>query len=671
MRWIIALLALPLAAALVLTSAPVGATAAAAPGPSPLPYIGPDGVGWVEQNGKQTTQPVKDIRTGLPAMKPMSPMTAGWTMLGVGATPGGALSQAELDAMCVGDSWFDYKAPWCGPWFSGKGFEGGRKVVRAGDIGAIAGPGGTPVEVPGFHPDYVWSWGTPPGGGLCVASGNRVYANFIDCGSMSYEFTIEPDPSTYSELHESSQSVTLTAGMRTAGTWNSANAVAIHYWCYSGGDKSTPGSFTNERRAGQLAVAAPWQPYGWLSGSSGPRIGVDVETVTREVSCLPGEYVARVAMTHTSPGGTTTSSPTLWQPWLTATPAFGWHMAGLPASPVATVEGEASGTITVSVDCTDGDGGTQVITASSVVTVAAGEPFDLPETVCPVGWVAYGAGADWTPDGGAPQEILPRSEVDQPTRDMIELRPDCFNGNSQCVLELKQLVGEQLLSCGSIGQLCPDWASDPNAPNTYQCYYGGGLVDLNQCSAYRAPDVGILPNIDIHGNPIPYTAPVPVPSVGGVLHPVNPTASDPRAECASKKPPSFWEGFSPHWIYQGAVCAMVDVFVPRAGYLEAKGAEVAAAWRATPPGVVVDYVNGLTSELPNLDGCSGPHVAFTIDLGVIYVDVDEYPLSACEAPMSTVASLARTLGAMAMVVTTGIALTRYVGGMINAPQMGR
>lgn len=325
----------------------------------------------------------------------------------------------------------------------------------------------------------------------------------------------------------------------------------------------------------------------------------------------------------------------------------------------------AYGVMDISVNCTDGTQ-TTVITASATVTVSKGVPFEVPEAICPEGWIATGAEIGWTPNGGQ-RDVISEGDVDDNTRDMIELNPDCFNGNQQCVLELKQLIGAALQTCGSVGQLCPDWASDPLAESHYQCFYGGQRVDLNVCSAYRAPLYGVQPNMDPDGSVIPYTRPVFPPS--GIPNPGG--TPDLRAECASKKPPSFLEGFSPYWIQEGVRCALVDVFVPRPDVVKAKATQVTTAWAATPMGSLIEFVGELQEDVPTGSGCSGPRVQFDIDLPPIDVHVDSYPLDACSGTKATVAGLARTIGALAMVTGTLAATTRYIGSVVNTPGLGK
>lgn len=627
MRTRFALAASTLGLALLVALAPSAAHAATAasalPKPPNIPFIGPDGVSSVGTGTDQRTNPLRDINTGKPTFATPTPRL-GWIgafgMIGLGA--GGTVPELT-EGMCNDYADNPTLRAHCAPYMTTQGM-----TAQTG----VFGPGAPAFAVPVSHGSF--------------ASDRFCYVKTNPATCTTGPFTAEvANPPT----HPAGQlQLTIKFSPRAGYTPPTTTPWVRMFW--------------KNLETGQISMAsnASFSSAAYALGAAKSSVNFAGWT----------PYAAGILANNTwnNPHQILDQSDPN-----TTTQALYWFSEHHPGY-VAPEEGVATGIIEVEVECMAGDS-SQIIKSTRAVTTRAGQPFAMPEVVCPDGWTAVGTGVGWIPEGGEKQTIIDRTEdqLGPGVRDMVQTQPDCFNGLQECVLELRQLVGGQLLSCGSVGQLCPDWASNPNAPNIYKCYYGGVGVDLNLCSAYRAPHVGVLPNLDKDGNIVPYTAPIPsnLPGSAPGTIPGSGTAPDLRGECAARKAPSFWEGgFSPYWIYEGARCAMIEVFVPRSGVIQAKATQVQAAWLKTPPGLVIDYVETIQEELPDAGGCLGPRVAFTIDLGPIYIPVDAHPLSACENPMAFWASTARTIGALAMLASTAAALTRYVGSVVNAPQLG-
>lgn len=637
MRTPAAVLALALALALPVAFAPSAAHAATAasaqPKPPNIPFIGPDGVSSVGTGTDQRTNPLRDINTGKPTFATPQPKL-GWLgvfgMIGIGA--GGTMPEMT-EGMCNEYANNPTLRAHCAPYMTTEGMTAQQGMFNSGAPAFnVPGTGNGPIPAGQvLSPEACGTTITPQR--QCMTN---ITVDFVKQGTTGNTYV----PEIRYTVHP------------TASFPTGTGALTLYTWYFSQPDNRF---YLNQKIFTQAQIRT-----GFLSGHPLNRSNDFVYAMALFADNTTYTTLPYIDMTP-EPRPATQSVPFHWV--ADSHPLY-VHPAG----------DSATGIIEVEVECINGDE-SQIITASNNITTRPGQPFDMPQVVCPTGWTAVGTGVGWTPSGGGEkQSIIDRTEdqLGPGVRDMVANQPDCFNGLQQCVLELRQLVAGQLLSCGSVGQLCADWASNPNATNIYKCYYGGVAVDLNLCSAYRAPNIGVLPNTDKDGNVLPYTAPIPGNLPGPMPGGLPGSAPDLRGECAARKAPSFWEGgFSPYWIYEGARCAMIEVFVPRSGVIQAKAATVQAAWAKTPPGLVIDYVEGLQEELPSVGGCLGPRVAFTIDLGPIYVVVDEYPLAACDGVPAFAANSARTLGALAMLASTAAALTRYVGSVVNAPQLGK
>lgn len=621
----------------LLVVAPPGAAQAAVMGdPLGIPFIGEGGVRYTEDpNGGTKSATVKSIFTGKEIRGQVPRAQLGglgmWSMLGIGL--GGDLTgdpDYGTEAMCAKAGTDDRIAGLCGSYFESNGIQGQEAMF---DDGSVPGePNGKPA-----------GWSALPKWNDLRWGGQGTTA--VPYGQGTFTTSIVSAPA-----FGAAGQISLTITSNLSGR------------CENDGWVSPDTTYQLFARRTSTGVVAGYQGGTLTDGADDIGYPGCKSTATRTLNfTLPVGYTFEHLTTSVS--GRTYSTGNFH-----TGPAIPWYPEGHTLWTPGSDPEAITGMWEIQVVCINGDE-TQTITSTQQVVVKPGEPFALPDAVCPPGWIAIDVGQDWTPDGGEKQEIVPKGNATGPSEEeIIRQIPACFNGErTDCVLELKEKQGELWVSCGSIGQLCPDWAKHPNAPSQYQCYYGGLLVNLNTCSAYRAPQIGVLPNMKPDGTPIPYTAPVPG-SIGG--SPLPGTVPDPRAVCAESKPPSFWEGFSPYWIYESARCAMVEVFVPRPAVVEASMAKTATAWKATPPGLILEYVESIADSAPSASGCSGPPVNFAVDLPPINVAYSGYPLSACAEPMATLANVARTIGGFVMVFAAFTAITRYAGAVVNAPQLG-
>ena len=185
--------------------------------------------------------------------------------------------------------------------------------------------------------------------------------------------------------------------------------------------------------------------------------------------------------------------------------------------------------------------------------------------------------------------------------------PDCFGpGVGGCRLELFKIgLGGQLESCGSIGQLCIGWAQIPNPSLSYKCFYGPYEIDLNACSAYRAPQVGVLPNVDPEtGEWLPVSTPIPTPlpnDTGTGTAPGTGESTDPgSSDCW----PSGWGVFNPlAWVYMPVGCALRAAFIPSPTVVATRLGTLTTMWEASTPGTIATAVADMEFTAPT--GCNG------------------------------------------------------------------
>lgn len=496
-----------------------------------------------------------------------------------------------------------------------------------------------------------------------ICSGSWVGGWFL--GYDSCNRVLEVGVELVGELHPvygSANSAVITVDIRNMVD-PFAGAVQFRRYCYdTGDDPSLTSSYSNTvttlvNENGSLN--SNWGGSGsakWTSGQA-----------SMSFSCPPGDLVARV--TTISQGLFPSESNSLW---------FG---PMLPGAPVAGPDG-ITGTVTSTVTCRPTAGGSDyVVTETLSMTVASGHDMPIPDAQCAPGDIAVSGSVGWTPQGGTMVELVP--ETFAPT-EVVELPndyPDCFNGAVQgCKLELWKIgLGGSMESCGSVGQLCQGWAQHPDPASQYQCMYGPYPIHINACSAYRAPEVGILPNVDDEGDWLPPSAPIPNPlpndtgtgtAPGGANFPVGELGPDGQpTNCW----PTGWGVFNPFsWVFQPVMCAAQALFVPRQSVLLATATATQEAWSNSIIGHAEDQVDQILTGLPNvLDaGCLGPPVVFGTELEDFGMTGTWFPLNSCDEPMATV----RTIAYWALPAFTAFglafALVRYVAAILGFVALG-
>jgi hypothetical protein len=420
---------------------------------------------------------------------------------------------------------------------------------------------------------------------------------------------------------------------------------------------------TEPYNAGNVSLNA-----GWSAGST--RTIRWATTAGVPLLCPSGAAVNRI--TATGPFGPAGSGNALWTTTI-------WAAEGAATSDVM------SGTTTASVDC-KGPGGVQTVTASAPYSVTPGQAITTPEVVCPPGTIAVGGGLE-VESGGTTTPVIPREENDVLPRisELVELLPHCFGPDAvPCPMVLEQLVDGVWQDCGPNGQYCPTWAQtpEPQLQAQYQCKVGGVVVDLRYCSAYRAPLIGVLPNVGEDGELLHPSA--PSPNAGSLLQltPPNgaPSGSLPPGWAdllgIDREPrvcwPTGWGVLNPiAWVYEPVRCAVEWAFMPRPSVVVQQAQQISTAWSQTPPAQIAVFLEELQQEVPTLDGCSGPRLVMDLELGDMVLEYDGYPISACQEPMSHLATVARTISALAMYWAAIVAISRYLGATMNFPQFGQ
>lgn len=361
---------------------------------------------------------------------------------------------------------------------------------------------------------------------------------------------------------------------------------------------------------------------------------------------------------------------------------FGTSSAGTTfaqSTPVEQLAANPSRTLTCTIVATDG---TSYTAESPAFTEDGGI---LPAPTCPA-----------VPDGLTAETVTVTESPGKPGDPAIQLYeetttdayqqlsttfPECVTG--LCYADLRKLnpgTGTGTQSCFDLADTaCVDWFVDPNKAAQYVCEYGGSVVDLAECNHYanvfdaskRAAGQAYA---DAETGTGTKTGTVPptgsgTPSVGGAAGQVG---SDKPPVCY----PTGWGVLNPvEWVVRPVGCALQEAFVPRASVVEAQLGAVGTAWSATPPGVLVGYFEEIQAELPNLEGCEGPGLNLSIDfrpaISWAHLDYNGYPMSACEAPWSGLATATRVLFATTVLYGAFRAITAYIGGIVGFKGFGK
>ena len=267
--------------------------------------------------------------------------------------------------------------------------------------------------------------------------------------------------------------------------------------------------------------------------------------------------------------------------------------------------------------------------------------------------------------------VKPQWDIDlRPTPDDVQNYPQCVY--QACLYRI--WVNGRACDVGVVG--CIDWSRrnslDPSDPQyaRARCMYGPYSVAIEACAPLeRLYETGttVITRENIDGKPGTSTAPAP-PDVTWT-DPVPP--KDPQAPQDPKTPPgesdACWpEGWSEamnpaSWVLAPIKCALTWAFVPSPAALSGFSGRITTAFQLSSPGKWSAAIGDLGQSLsvPS-GGCEGPAMA----LGPPF-NVTLHPYSACDAPMSTIASALKVGLSAIVVVGGGFSVLRRLGEAIG------
>ncbi|HEY0186222.1 MAG TPA: hypothetical protein VGC67_01910 [Cellulomonas sp.] len=182
---------------------------------------------------------------------------------------------------------------------------------------------------------------------------------------------------------------------------------------------------------------------------------------------------------------------------------------------------------------------------------------------------------------------------------------DCVSGGCQLLLSRIDSVTGTRVSCFANPSLCTDWFTDADKESSYECTYGGEVVELSECNAY-APTF----NLSLTSQGINYAD----PETGEYTDTGTSTGGDTGADEDDSCPPPFsWSSLvNPWWYYKGTVCALEEAFVPDTATLTEEVDTTRDQLETTAPFSVVSLVEPTITGLADgwTGGCDGDLAAF-------------------------------------------------------------
>ncbi|WP_137878071.1 hypothetical protein [Microbacterium sp. 4NA327F11] len=326
--------------------------------------------------------------------------------------------------------------------------------------------------------------------------------------------------------------------------------------------------------------------------------------------------------------------------------------------------------------------GTTTTGAGSTYKESTGLPMSAASTGCTTAWDAKpGAGTttmpqeigiNSQPDGGAKTEISTGTVPSYSPDQQKGLTATSTGGG----LILRKTINNVTDSCMTWAANCSGWWSATSNGTTtgtgtgsdakYDCSFGGASIALAECGIYRS-------TFDTQTDTPTITVPetgvtVPISAGQTAQNTTSPAAGPTPGEACMNE----W-GSAPNpieWVMTPVKCALVWAFVPRTDVSEAQWGAVRDAWDETIVGRLPALVQSTFIPPSGGSGCMGPHIVFAYGWAGHTFNVDMYPLQACSAPMSTVASLARTIGAAVLIFMTALGIIRRISAIVNAPGVG-
>jgi len=236
-----------------------------------------------------------------------------------------------------------------------------------------------------------------------------------------------------------------------------------------------------------------------------------------------------------------------------------------------------------------------------------------------------------------------------------------------CALDL--LLKTSGESCFDLDARCDGWHTAADREAVYQCAYGPYDVPLFECNAY-AP----MFNFDARTGGEPYADPLTGARAGQAV--ALPVTADLMAQGVMPPDgarncwPTGWGMMNPlGWVYQPVRCAIEWAFVPREAAVRVTMARLAGGWAGTPPALVTAAAENWTQDLPELGGCEGPSFTFAVSWPVEVSQVWR-PLYACDGWGATLATLAKLITSLAIVIGGVRIITQYAGKSVGFTGLG-
>lgn len=299
--------------------------------------------------------------------------------------------------------------------------------------------------------------------------------------------------------------------------------------------------------------------------------------------------------------------------------------------------------------CTSGGGGSLM---SSAFRESQPEWPGFPEPNCAGGAIPKSI-TWWQVTKGLTDKLLSSWEIPAGLQDFVNNNPDCAGGGCQLLLERLDAVTGKQYSCFANPSMCAEWFEDPAKDQNYRCTYGGKVVALSECNAYR-----VTFNVGTEGElstPDPAN-PDPLPPV----KPDPPTDPEGPQQDNACPPPFTWTSLvNPWWYYKGMTCALQEMFVPKPGAWTANINKINASWAGTSVAKWSSAVGGLGDQLRYQEaGCLGPRLLWKFQNKTM---LDVYPFQACENPQKQWAGWSKGFLSAVIVVFGSLACLRAVG----------
>jgi hypothetical protein len=234
-----------------------------------------------------------------------------------------------------------------------------------------------------------------------------------------------------------------------------------------------------------------------------------------------------------------------------------WYPTGHPSRPSSVSDPDRKFRTTFK--CDDGSGLTTHVVSSATYRESVTPWPAWPDAVCTGSGLLDYMKVETVPviPGQVPERLLSEWQRTQATKDWQTVHPTCGDGHCKLVLWRKD-QGTARLSCFAQPELCTEWYESPTKAAEFECTYGGTVVALSECNAYRRV---FDPARSVTSTGKPNTAD---PVTGTPIEASTP-AGEPDPAQDSSCPPSFGltSALNPFWYYKMTVCALDYVFVPQ------------------------------------------------------------------------------------------------------------